>query len=191
VMPVDEQDEHGVVDWGDGLSATPTTVDEMIAFKVMGSSGTYPGSDYINFGTLAYGGSESAQQSIEISNTGNVGLDSQLYAANDADPNNMSCTVGKVSIGYINLSLNNGFSWYAYGTDDAVNGVYYLRNYSGPNFLDDLNLGVTTETQDSTSTLNKTNTYWKMKMPDDFYSGTISGGTCSDSIVFEAWEDAG
>jgi hypothetical protein len=180
VIPVDESSAEGAY-----ITSTSTTVNELLAFRAKGESGTYPGGDYINFGSLAYDGSESAQKTIEISNTGNVSIDTWPTSANDADPQTMACTTGALSVNYVNFSATDGFTWYSRTADDPVNDVYYLRQFGGAE-LWDLNMAVTNETQDLAGTFNHIESYWKLKLPTSAWDyGEVMGGTCSDGIRFE------
>ena len=170
VYPVDEALATGAPDTG----STPTEVNELLAFKVAGSSGTYPASDYINYGTINLGEISATAQQIKVTNTGNLAVDSDIKGSSA----NIPCDSGSIPVGNQNYSLSSGFTWYSATADSST--VFHTEDSNKTletdliyaDYLDDLD-GTTSDIA----------TYWKLKMPS-----SLVGGSCSDSLVFTVKE---
>jgi hypothetical protein len=173
VLPKDEAGATGTLTYG----TTPTEVNELLAFKVAGGSGTYPASDYVSYGTINLG-AVSIQQSVVMSNTGNMVIDTDIKSYDDGDAENIACTSGKIAVGMQNYSMTDSFTWNSSTADSST--VFRVQS---TNKTLDANLAYSTYLDDSVGNISHDEVYWKLKMPS-----SLVGGTCSDSLVFTAKE---
>lgn len=134
----------------------------------------------IDYGELPLGQSSSSDVIENVTNTGNMDLDLELYGYGgtlpvaSAQENNFSmiCDLGNITIGDERFSLSSGT---AYGSMTNLSGQFVV-----PNSVDITIPQRTSETVNSTE-----NTYWKIGVPDLGVKGQ-----CNGTIVFTSVENS-
>ena len=171
------RDEGGL--WNATVTgSTPTEINELLAIRVAGTSGTYPSSDYFSYGNINLG-EVSGAQTLAIENTGNMVIDSDIKSYADSDPETIACTTGTIPVGNQNYSLTPAFTWNSATADSST--VFHVES---SNKTLDANIPVSNWENDLYANYSSVNSYWRLKMP----SAGVDG-TCADSLVFTVKEN--